>query len=119
MVSFFSEKVGDGDAVLWDEWATEAIENAAFEPSAPVVASGENAIASWSADRTGGVSVSKTHAFLSKAIAVWGGGLSSHVADIPVALVVGQDEDDVWLFSLGKSTRSSKSDGRERDQCFD
>jgi len=103
-VSVLFEKARHGEAVFGDQRSAEAHEDAFLEVGPPVVAGGEYAVASWGADRRGRVGIGKAHALFRQLIHGGSGDFSLigiETLDVPVAEVVGENEDDVGRVFFG------------------
>ena len=104
IVAFRFQHRGDGDFVGLNQRLILGAEvHRFFEVGAPVVATGEQAIAGGRAYRGRGVGIGETHAFFGEAVDGGGRGKPAVVGDITHAHVVGEDENDVGVFSLGEA----------------
>ena len=97
MIAGGLEEMADCGAFGRDEVFASAVENAAGKPGTPVVASGEQSVASGSADGARCVCVQKGEAFVGHSLQVrrlnFAIGISGR--DVPNAKVVGHHENDV------------------------
>ena len=109
------QQPGHGEAVGLDESALPLPEDAPLQARAPAVAPGEHGVAAGRAHAGGSVGVGEAHALGGEAVQVRRGDPRFGVvaARVPVAEVIGQDEDDVRLFQ-GGSCRGLAGPGRRR-----
>lgn len=82
----------------------------------PGVAASEESIAGGGTDGVGAVGVGEREAFLGESVEVWGlkFGVWIEAGGIAESLVIGINDDDVWLFLCGK-----RGGEKERERCFE
>ena len=96
-IALLLEQAGERQTVLRDQRGRETAEHTGLEFGAPVVTTGQQAVAGRRADAGGRMSVGEPHSAFGQRIQVRGGNLAQRIvgAEVAEALVVGQDDDDV------------------------
>ena len=96
-VALVLEQARDGEPARLDERRRAALQHAALQRTAPGVAAGQDAVARGRADGRGTMGVGEDHAFARQAVEVRRAdfGFRVEAAQVAVAEVVGEDEDDV------------------------
>ena len=79
--------------------------------------SGQDAGACWRADRRGGIGIGEAHALLSQVVKVRGLVKCAPVAaEVRPSEIIGEDEDDVWLFLCGSRVECAGCSEEEGDE---
>ena len=96
-VALLLEQASDGQPILGDERRREATEDSGLQARTPMVATGQQAVAGRRADAGRGVPVGEAEAALGQGIQIRCRDLALRVVrrEIPEALIVGQDDDDI------------------------
>jgi len=99
-----------GRTVLLDQWGSVPVLHPALEPASPAIPTGQHGIAGGRANGGWRMSIGKGHPLLGEAVQMGGGNLGFWVEglNVPVAHVVGQNENDVRPVIGAQETRDDE-----------
>ena len=96
-IALLLEETRERESVPGDQRSRETPEHAVLQARAPVVTTGQQAVARRRADARRGMTVREAHAALGQGVEMRGQNLTLRVigTEVAEALVVGQDDDDI------------------------